>query len=86
VWGKLERASKIQRTMEEMGFGYLPVDAGAVMPFSRFRAKNKLKVADSIHIASAASAGIDLFLTGGQAVDGFDGGSRGEDVYDEAET
>jgi len=25
---------------------------------------NKLKVADSIHLASAASAGTDLFLTG----------------------
>jgi hypothetical protein len=34
------------------------------MPFSRLRAKNKLMVADSIHLASAASAGIDLFLTG----------------------
>ena len=59
-----EKVSQIQRTMEEMGFGYLPFDAGAVMPFIRLRAKNKLKVADSIHLASAASAGIDLFLTG----------------------
>jgi uncharacterized protein len=67
-----EKASKIQRTMEEMGFGYLPFDAGAVMPFSRLRAKNKLKVADSIHLASAASAGIDLFLTGDKQLMGLD--------------
>ncbi|NYF89516.1 PIN domain-containing protein [Tunturiibacter empetritectus] len=67
-----EKAGKIQRTMEEMGFGYLPFDAGAVMPFSRLRAKNKLKVADSIHLASAASAGIDLFLTGDKQLMGLD--------------
>ena len=67
-----EKASKIQRTMEEMGFGYLPFDAGAVMPFSHLRAKNKLKVADSIHLASAASAGIDLFLTGDKQLMGLD--------------
>ena len=67
-----EKANKIQRTMEEMGFGYLPFDAGAVMPFSRLRAKNKLKVADSIHLASAASAGIDLFLTGDKQLMGLD--------------
>ncbi len=67
-----EKAIKIQRTMEEMGFGYLPFDAGAVMPFSRLRAKNKLKIADSIHLASAASAGIDLFLTGDKQLMGLD--------------
>ena len=59
-----EKSEMIRRTMEEMGFSYLPFDAGAVMPFSRLRAKNKLKAADAIHLASAASAGIDLFLTG----------------------
>lgn len=67
-----EKASKIERTMEEMGFGYLPFDTGAVVPFSRLRAKNKLKVADSIHLASAASAGIDLFLTGDKQLIGID--------------
>jgi predicted nucleic acid-binding protein len=59
-----EKVAKIQSTMAEMGFTYLPFDAGAVMPFSFLRAKNKLKAADAIHLASAASSGIDLFLTG----------------------
>jgi uncharacterized protein len=67
-----EKASTIQRTMGEMGFGYLPFDGGAVMTFSRLRAKNKLKVADAIHLASAASAGIDLFLTGDKQLMGLD--------------
>jgi predicted nucleic acid-binding protein len=67
-----EKVSKIQKTMEEMGFTYLPFDGGAVMPFSRLRAKNKLKVADAIHLASAASVGIDLFLTGDKQLMGLD--------------
>lgn len=54
----------MRQTLDEMGFTYLPFDEGAVEPFSRLRAQGKLKVADSIHLACAASAGIDLFLTG----------------------
>jgi uncharacterized protein len=54
----------IRSTLSEMGFSYLPFDGGAVRPFSQLRAKQKLKIADAIHLACAASAGIDLFLTG----------------------
>ncbi len=54
----------VRETLEEMGFSYLPFDAGAVRPFSLLRGREKLKIADSIHLACAASAGIDLFLTG----------------------
>jgi predicted nucleic acid-binding protein len=42
----------------------LPFDDGAVAPFVSLRARQKLEIADSIHLACAASAGIDLFLTG----------------------
>lgn len=58
------KESIVRGAMREMGFTCLPFDAGAVGPFSILRSRNKLKVADSIHLASAASAGIDLFLTG----------------------
>ncbi|MDR3738476.1 MAG: PIN domain-containing protein [Terracidiphilus sp.] len=54
----------VEETLDEMGFRYLAFDKGAVVPFSRLRAVERLKVADSIHLACAASAGIDLFLTG----------------------
>ena len=54
----------VQETLREMGFVYLPFDSGAVEPFSTLRAKHKLRIADAIHLACAASAGIDLFLTG----------------------
>src|ERR1700733_14215605 len=48
----------------EMGFAFLGFDGGAVAPFGTLRSKQKLKIADAIHLACAASAGIDLYLTG----------------------
>jgi predicted nucleic acid-binding protein len=59
-----DKTNQVQAALSEIGFSYLPFDQGAVRPFSRLRAKEKLKVADCIHLACAASAGIDLFLTG----------------------
>jgi predicted nucleic acid-binding protein len=54
----------VRETLREMGFTCLPFDGGAVAPFARLRATQTLRIADSIHLACAASAGIDLFLTG----------------------
>jgi len=54
----------VRETLREMGFSYLPFDEGAISPFARLRSRERLKVADAIHLACAASAGIDLFLTG----------------------
>ncbi len=65
------KTAKIQNAMKEMGFSYLPFDGGAVTPFSYLRAEKKLKAADAIHVASAASAGIDLFLTGDKQLIGL---------------
>lgn len=58
------KGRKIQDTIQEMGFHFLPFDKNAVLPFSRLRAKDKLRVPDAIHLACAASARVDLFLTG----------------------
>ena len=58
------KTAAVEETLAEMGFEYLPFDAGAVKTFSHLRARERLKVADCIHLACAASAGIDLFLTG----------------------
>jgi predicted nucleic acid-binding protein len=58
------KALAVREIIREMGFSCLPFDEGAVAPFSRLRAREKVKVADAIHLACAASAGIDLFLTG----------------------
>jgi predicted nucleic acid-binding protein len=59
-----QKAAALRATIREMGFTCLPFDEGAVAPFSRLRSRERLRIADSIHLACAASAGIDLFLTG----------------------
>jgi len=59
-----QKPNFIRNVLREMGFNFLPFDMGAVAPFSALRGREKLKIADSIHLACAASAGIDLFLTG----------------------
>jgi len=45
-----------------MGFEF-PRQAGVIQPFSTLNSTFRLRVADSIHLPCAASAGIDLFLT-----------------------
>jgi predicted nucleic acid-binding protein len=59
-----QKAPVIRQTIEEMGFSFLAFDAGSVAPFSKLRAVERLKAPDAIQLACAASAGIDLFLTG----------------------
>ncbi len=61
---KPKKETALRETILEMGFTCLPFDGGSVAPFSRLRSTQKLRVADAIHLACAASAGIDLFLTG----------------------
>jgi uncharacterized protein len=59
-----QKTQMVERILGEMGFSYLPFDRGAVASFSNLRATEKIPIADAIHLACAASAGIDLFLTG----------------------
>ncbi len=58
------KATAVHETLKEIGFQFLSFGASAMRPFSLLRGRQKLKIADSIHLACAASAGIDLFLTG----------------------
>src|SRR5271169_2491655 len=59
------KAASIRSTIEEMGFSFLIFGDAAVTPFGKLRSKKeKVTVLDAIHLACAASAGIDLFLTG----------------------
>lgn len=57
-------AMKIRNAIDEMGFSYLPFGESAVATFSELRSIHRVKTADAIHLACAAAAGIDLFLTG----------------------
>ena len=57
-------SAQIRSAIDEMGFSYLPFLENAVDTFSDLRSIHRIKTADSIHLASAGAAGIDLFLTG----------------------
>ena len=53
----------MRRDLDDLEFQYLPFDQSAEEPFARLR-NMKVPIADAIHLACAASAGADLFLTG----------------------
>jgi predicted nucleic acid-binding protein len=59
-----QSAQSVREALVRMGFSFLPFDEGAVSTFSRLRAREGLKAPAAIHLACAASAGVDLLLTG----------------------
>jgi predicted nucleic acid-binding protein len=59
-----QKVQTIRSAISIMKVQQLPFDAGAVDTFASLRAVQKLATADSVHLACAASAGVDLFLTG----------------------
>ena len=64
-WKNNERtAQEAVSTIREMGLVFVPFDDTCMPVFARLRAEMKLKAPDAIHLACAASAGTDLFLTG----------------------
>lgn len=62
--GKAQAAGSVRDALIEMGFSFLPFDSSAVLPFSKLRGQEGIKAPDATHLACAAAAGIDLFLTG----------------------
>jgi predicted nucleic acid-binding protein len=62
--GDSRKAEWLRVTIEEMGFSFLPFDGKCALPFARLRSEMGLKAPDSIHLACAAAAGVDMYLTG----------------------
>ncbi len=58
-----QKVATIRTAFSKLRVQLLPFDAGAVDTFASLRARQKLATADSIHLACAASRGMDLFLT-----------------------
>jgi predicted nucleic acid-binding protein len=54
---------EIETLIRQMGFLLLPFDESCMAVFARLRAESRLKAPDAIHLACAAAAGTDLFLT-----------------------
>ena len=56
-------AEVIRKAMQPPHVELLPFDAPAAERYAEIRAQHRTTPADSIHLACAASAGVDLFLT-----------------------
>jgi predicted nucleic acid-binding protein len=61
--GAHDLAQEIKKFIGPPDVDLLPFTADAADQYARIRAMNRASPADSIHLASAASAGVDLFLT-----------------------
>lgn len=59
-----EDADRVRAGILAGGVKILPFDGTASDIFGRIRAAHRTAAADSIHLACAAVAGVDLFLTG----------------------
>jgi predicted nucleic acid-binding protein len=57
-------AQTIRDGMAMANIRLLPFDQQSVDLFARIRAEHRSTAADSIHLACAASVGVDLFITG----------------------
>lgn len=61
--GRIELADKIEQFFDSGLPEFLPFDREAAGKFARLRAGANVSPADAIHLACAASAGVDMFLT-----------------------
>lgn len=59
-----QREKELREDFAALHVQLLSFDSAAVETFASLRAVQKLATADSIHLACAASRGVDLFLTG----------------------
>jgi predicted nucleic acid-binding protein len=56
-------AQAIREGMAKANIRLLPFDQQSIDLFARIRAEHRIAAADSIHLACAASFGVDLFIT-----------------------
>lgn len=59
-------ADRVEDILRRMRFTLLPFDAECMGTFAMLRAEMRLKAPDAIHLACAAAARTDLFLTNDQ--------------------
>lgn len=61
--GQVKMAAAIEQFFESGLPEILPFDKNSAMEFARLRATTNVSPADAIHLACAASSGVDLFIT-----------------------
>ena len=69
--GAEELAAQIKRTISPPRVTLLPFATAAAERFARIRAAQRVSPADAIHLACAAEAGVDLFLTNDRRLSGL---------------
>lgn len=65
---KLQTAGRIEEFFDSGLVEMVPFDRKAAGEFARLRATSGVRPADAIHLGSAASAGIDVFLTNDESL------------------
>jgi predicted nucleic acid-binding protein len=60
--------SKVRQLFDSGGIEILPFERRAAERYARLRAEANVKPADAIHLACAASSGVDMFLTHDRAL------------------
>jgi len=61
--GDRQKMQIMRQTIEDFGFTFVPFDNSGVGNFSELRLSHRLKPADSINLAAASAAKVDMFLT-----------------------
>ena len=61
--GALDAAAEVRNWFRQPNVELLPFNSGTADRYARIRARNAVTPADSIHLASAAEAGVHLFIT-----------------------
>jgi predicted nucleic acid-binding protein len=69
--GHTSAVQKFREFFELSKIEVLPYVAATAEHYSQVRASNRVSPADAIHLASAAHAGVDLFLTNDKRLRGF---------------
>lgn len=66
--GAADEAVQIRAAFESPQIELLPFTIGAAARYARIRGAHRVAPADAIHLACAADAGVDLFLTNDRAL------------------
>jgi predicted nucleic acid-binding protein len=61
--GDARKAQVIRETIDDFGFSFVPFDSACVDNFAQVRFVHRLKQPDSMNLAVAAAAKVDMFLT-----------------------
>lgn len=61
--GDASKARAIRQTIDEFGFAFVPFNEACVDTFAHVRFVHRLKPPDSMNLAAASAARVDMFLT-----------------------